>query len=480
MSQLHPALLDAEQRYESSQNNYASQWVSSYFFLREVQDKALWKHDYKSFHAWLTDYCKRSGISNYPVFRRRLKAGSFYDDVIIGQNMGFFPNIEDINVSAESLITVQKIFEIDCQLATDVLTDLIRGNIGRKDLDAIYEEVRLDARADLETRKPQVAPRARVLAEDLEASEVPGLSRVEIQQILDDTNSWVYGRINQILEGKATFEIDPSAKKAITALTFGLDRGDQDLWKVLRPYVYKAKMAADSGASHFMLCGGPDGLWLESSSRRIPAREEPQVNVPSTVQKRGPKPQPWYDRQTALLIDTLLQFELGDIGVTPSMLHQLAIFLSSGPGTDQVVPTDEDRDAAQLVWFAMLGMTVANDFVGAQGKLPLGSLNGVIENGNKILVGTTTRLDFLFYSTEEEGREGYEQRLYRGHIQLSRLAVEALSSYRRYRELTLKQRTRAAAVASSLLNQALLDNAGGESDVPEKLRKLVRKFSRKK
>ena len=471
MSRLDPLLVDAERRYESSDRECASSWVSTYFFLRDVEDNGLWRFNYKSFHAWLTDYVKRQGANNYPVFRRRLNAGHFYDDVIIGQRKGFFPPIENLEVSAESILIVQKIYEIDEHVAINALTDLIMGNIGRKDLEAIYDDTRSYEPKDGVVSKTQSARRPQTFEEDIEISEIPGLSRAEIQQVLEDKGSWVYRRISAVLGGNNKLEIKPSAIKLLTTATFGLDRGDQDLWEALRPYVYRAKDALNVGETHLMLYGSPElGLHLESDTLGYHVEEPRATNdMPSTVKKRGPKPQPWYDRKTARLIDTLLGFKINLNNISSLKLHQIASYLSGGPGTDEVVPTYDDRDAAQLLWFALIVMTYANGFYGNSGEITLGSLNGIIENGNKILVGTTTRLDFLFYSTEEEGREGFEQKLCRGHVQLSRLAVEALSSYRRFRELTFKQRERATAVASSLLNQALLDSIQGGTDVPKEL-----------
>lgn len=437
-------------------------WVNVYHLLREVEESECFKPSYKSLHLWLVDYCRRTGLKTYPVYRRRLKAGQFYEDVL--SKMGAFPPIDELDVSAESVLLINKLFGLDEHLAVEAGIALVKGQMGRGELEKLVLQTEPDNSFSLTLVNKDVP---------LSPYEIPGLELNEIITILEDENSWLYRRIDAALGRSGALTIDPSAKDELARSAFAAERGNQSLWNAIRPYVYEIAYADDESKT-YVLSNADGEMRLDESSgdNAEQAFSTAQVTSVRSSQRRGPKPQRWYNLNNAKSIDTVVSVRFKEGEICSESVHRLAYLLSSGPGSEHINPTPEDRDGAELLWFSLITMSLIGNEMAVKEGVPLGMLNGIIENGNNIMAGRTTRLDNLFYSTDETGIEGFEQSLYRGHAQVSMLAVEALACYRKYRDLTKVQRDRSADVAASYLSEAVQQCLLGNKSMADRVNAL--------
>ena len=140
-------------------------WTHFYILLKEVEDKELWKDNYKSFTQWVKNFCIKTKTHESIIWNRK-KAGKVYDsykEVQASKGIEVKP-IEEVSVSADSLVLLDKINKYDKEVASDLTEKVLNKGITKKDLREVYKSLRPE--------KPSNNPQIKHISE-LEPEEQP-------------------------------------------------------------------------------------------------------------------------------------------------------------------------------------------------------------------------------------------------------------------------------------------------------------------
>lgn len=120
-------------------------WTHFYILLKEVEEQELWKDKYKSFTAWVKDFCIKSKTHESIIWNRK-KAGKVYESYKkIQEKKGIeVAPIEEVKVSADSLVLLDKINRYDEDVASKLVDKVINKEITKKDLREVYKSIRPD------------------------------------------------------------------------------------------------------------------------------------------------------------------------------------------------------------------------------------------------------------------------------------------------------------------------------------------------
>ncbi len=118
-------------------------WTNFYLLLKEIEDQELYKPSYKSFTAWVKDFCIKTKTHESIVWNRK-KAGKVYDSyskIKAEQGIDVKP-ITESNVSVDSLVLLDKINKYDEKTASQLVDKVINKEITKKDLREVYQSIR--------------------------------------------------------------------------------------------------------------------------------------------------------------------------------------------------------------------------------------------------------------------------------------------------------------------------------------------------
>lgn len=120
-------------------------WTHFYLLIKEVEDKELWKEKYKSFTQWVKSFCVNNK-THESIFWNRKKAGKVYETYQkVQADKGIeVPPIEKANVSADSLVILDKISKYDQEVASQLVDKVMNKGITKKDLREVYKSIRPD------------------------------------------------------------------------------------------------------------------------------------------------------------------------------------------------------------------------------------------------------------------------------------------------------------------------------------------------
>lgn len=120
-------------------------WTHFYLLIKEVEDKELWKEKYKSFTQWVKSFCVKTKTHESIIWNRK-KAGKVYETyqkVQAKKGIEVLP-IEKANVSADSLVILDKINKYDQEVASQLVDKVMNKGITKKDLREVYKSIRPD------------------------------------------------------------------------------------------------------------------------------------------------------------------------------------------------------------------------------------------------------------------------------------------------------------------------------------------------
>jgi len=123
-------------------------WVQIYRLLDEVEREELYKAGYPSYTAWVNAIAERMQVHVSLLWMRK-KAGRFYAEYEQRQQAKgqAVPSMEEISVSPDNFILVEKIAGKNDRVADELMDKVIAGDLKRSDLKNAWATVKAD-RAD--------------------------------------------------------------------------------------------------------------------------------------------------------------------------------------------------------------------------------------------------------------------------------------------------------------------------------------------
>lgn len=136
-------LKQVEQELTSIINLDKKNWTHFYLLLKEVEDNELWRDEYHSFTQWVKDFAIRSKTHESIIWNRK-KAGQVYLNYVENQRKKGIevPEIQNANVSADSLVLLDKINKYNPQRCAELVDKVMNKGITKKDLREVYKSVR--------------------------------------------------------------------------------------------------------------------------------------------------------------------------------------------------------------------------------------------------------------------------------------------------------------------------------------------------
>lgn len=136
-------LTQLETEMETLLNVDKKNWVNFYLILRNVEENKLYKPEYHSFTQWVKNFCMRTKTHETVVWTR-LKAGKVYENyekVKEKQGVEVKP-LEESNVSADSLVILDKINKYDEITASKLVDKVMANDLKKSELRDIYRRLR--------------------------------------------------------------------------------------------------------------------------------------------------------------------------------------------------------------------------------------------------------------------------------------------------------------------------------------------------
>jgi len=119
-------------------------WTHFYVLLKEIEDQELWRNaDCKSFTSWVKNFSVQNKIHESVVWNRK-KAGKVYENYVqIKKNEGIeVAKLEDLNITADSLVLLDKIAKESPVLGAELTDKVVSGELKRKELREAYKAIR--------------------------------------------------------------------------------------------------------------------------------------------------------------------------------------------------------------------------------------------------------------------------------------------------------------------------------------------------
>ncbi len=131
-----------------------SGWARAAQLLAEVDDGQLWKPEHRSFSAWLRSYALHKGCSESLLWRYR-KAQKAY--AAARQAVPELPEMQQAKVSAEAVVTAEKIFGDDRRGVAKLLGRVDSGEVGIQQVREMWRAARkaVGVRASRHQAKPK-------------------------------------------------------------------------------------------------------------------------------------------------------------------------------------------------------------------------------------------------------------------------------------------------------------------------------------
>lgn len=120
-------------------------WTHFYVLLKKVEEHELWKSKYQSFTQWVKEFCITTKTHESIIWNRK-KAGKVYDSyqkIQEAKGIKVAP-IENIKVSADSLVLLDKINKYSEDVASNLVDKVLNKEITKKDLREVYKSIRPD------------------------------------------------------------------------------------------------------------------------------------------------------------------------------------------------------------------------------------------------------------------------------------------------------------------------------------------------
>ena len=137
-------LEEYEHELEILVKNDKNNWAKFYLIMKKVEDEELYKlKNFRSFTSWLKDFSLKNKV-HVSVLWNRKKAGKVYEQYQESQKEKGIKTkpIQDINVSMESLVLLDKIQKKAPNLADNLIEKTMNKQVTREDLRSAYKNIR--------------------------------------------------------------------------------------------------------------------------------------------------------------------------------------------------------------------------------------------------------------------------------------------------------------------------------------------------
>lgn len=118
-------------------------WTHFYILLKEVEQNELWRDNFKSFTAWVKDFCIKTKTHESIIWARK-KAGEVYQNYAnVQKEKGIdVADITEIDVAQDTLVLLDKISRKAPQLGAELTEKALNKEIKKKDLQEAYKTIR--------------------------------------------------------------------------------------------------------------------------------------------------------------------------------------------------------------------------------------------------------------------------------------------------------------------------------------------------
>lgn len=133
-----------EHKLEDLVKNDKNNWTKFYKIMEKVEKDELYKQkNFRSFTSWLKDFSIKNKIHESVLWNRK-KAGRVYEQYqkIQAQRGIETAPIEEINVSMDSLVLLDKIQKKAPALASELVEKTLNKEVTRQDLRTAYKQIR--------------------------------------------------------------------------------------------------------------------------------------------------------------------------------------------------------------------------------------------------------------------------------------------------------------------------------------------------
>jgi ATP-dependent DNA helicase PIF1 len=119
-------------------------WVRVYELIARVEEKELYRPDFKSFTAWIEEEARQEGVAESLLWHRK-SAGDFYREWAKGKDAPLLADGEKL--SEENLNIVRKIAKLDPERGDELMDEMVREGLSTKELRKEWREQRREATA---------------------------------------------------------------------------------------------------------------------------------------------------------------------------------------------------------------------------------------------------------------------------------------------------------------------------------------------
>lgn len=133
-----------ENELENLVKNDKNNWTRFYILMEKVEKDELYKQrNFRSFTAWLKDFSIKNKVHESVLWNRK-KAGRVYEQYqkIQSQKGIETAPLEEINVSMDSLVLLDKIQKKAPALASELIEKTLNREVTRQDLRTAYKKIR--------------------------------------------------------------------------------------------------------------------------------------------------------------------------------------------------------------------------------------------------------------------------------------------------------------------------------------------------
>lgn len=135
---------DCERELEELVKNDKNNWTRFYVLIDKVEKEELYKQkNFKSFTSWMKNFAIKNKVHESVLWNRK-KAGKVYEQYqkLQAQKGIETANIEDITVSMDSLVLLDKIQKKAPALAAELVEKTMKKEVTRQDLRTAYKQIR--------------------------------------------------------------------------------------------------------------------------------------------------------------------------------------------------------------------------------------------------------------------------------------------------------------------------------------------------
>ena len=138
------SLAEAEQLLDTILSDNKKRWVEIYRVLCDVRDSEAYKSAFGSFSGWLQNYAKRSNTSAQ-ILWKYYRCGNYYQKIEeVQKQKEHRLDLKAEDLSPDNMVLIGKITKNDPQRGGALAMKTVRGELGRKGLQAMWNREKME------------------------------------------------------------------------------------------------------------------------------------------------------------------------------------------------------------------------------------------------------------------------------------------------------------------------------------------------